>query len=113
MNTVMPQPNFLIIEAARYVEELNWRLTFIHGIGPKMKAPYYLGWPDFLPDVDQVRNFLQFNADAGVGINLGASDLPDVEADTPEGEQLLDDLCGNETFPCWQARRGKHRLFQA
>ena len=39
--------------------------------------------------------------------------LVDVEADTPEGETILDDFCQGYEFPCWQTRRGKHRLFLA
>lgn len=68
---------------------------------------------DFRPDAEHVRAILEFNAEAQIGINLGASLVIDVEADSAEGELLLDELCRGEQFPCWRASRGKHRLFQA
>jgi hypothetical protein len=63
----------LIAEATRYVEELHWALTFVKGTGDDAKAPLFLGWPDFRPDSLHVRTILEFNAEAQIGINLGAS----------------------------------------
>jgi len=110
----MPETNDrLIAEAARYVEELHWILTVVKGSGKNPKAPMYRGWPNFRPDSEHVRAILEFNAEAQIGINLGGSMVIDVEADSAEGESLLDDLCRGEQCPSWQASRGKHRLFQA
>jgi hypothetical protein len=110
---VTNQNDIRIEEACRYVEELGWWLTLVRGSGDKPKAPLISGWPDFRPSATNVRTLLEHNWDAGIGINLGGSGLIDVEADTLEGEQILDDLCRGHDFPCWQARRGKHRLFLA
>ena len=106
-------PDSRISEAIRYVEMLGWVLTFIRGTGDNPKAPLFAGWPDFRPDADHVRAILEFFAHVQIGINLGASMLIDVEADSPGGEQVLNDLCHGHEFPCWQSSRGKHRLFQA
>lgn len=102
-----------ISEAIRYVEQLGWVLTFVRGVGHDAKAPLFLGWPDFRPDVEHVRTILEVNSDTQIGLNLGASRVIDVEADTSEGESILDDLCSGAAFPCWRSSRGKHRLFQA
>lgn len=106
-------PNDKIKEATRYINECKWWLTIIRGTGQKPKAPLFEGWPDFCPSVEVVQTYLSTNWDAGIGINLGGSHLFDVEADSEAGEALLDDLCRGHEFPCWQSRRGKHRLFLA
>src|SRR5687767_13715814 len=48
-----------------------------------------------------------------IGVNLDPSSLQDLEAETPEGEAILDDLCSGLEFPSWVSSRSKHRLFQA
>lgn len=100
-----------IKEAIRYIEECNWWLTIIRGIGNKPKAPIFDGWPDYRPSIEVVETYLSQHWDAGIGINLGGSKIIDVEADSDEGEAFLNDLCRGHDFPCWQSRRGKHRLF--
>ena len=101
-----------ISEAIRYVEELGWILTFVKGIGDDPKAPLFMGWPDFRPDVEHVRAILEFNADAQIGVNLGASMLIDVEADSPEGESLLDDMCRMKSFPAGDLPVGNTGFFK-
>lgn len=100
-----------IAEASRYVSELDWALTFVHGTGEKAKAPVFPGWPDLRPTPEIVREVLSFDWDTGIGLNLGASGLVDVEGDSPEAEVILDDLCRGLSFPCWVSRKSKHRLF--
>ena len=100
-----------IKEAVRYVEKCSWWLTIIRGTGNRPKAPIFDGWPDFRPSVETVETYLSQNWDAGIGINLGGSGIIDVEADSEEGEAFLHDLCRGHEFRCWQACRGKHRLF--
>ncbi len=106
-------PTEKIKEATRYIDECGWWLTITRGFGDKPKAPIFAGWPDLRPPVELVQTYLASNWDAGIGINLGGSRLFDVEADSDDGEALLDDLCRGYEFPCWQSRRGKHRLFLA
>ena len=101
-----------ISASARYMLELGWVLVPVRGPGtPKPKAPIYDGWPECRPAWDDLAALLKDRPNAGIAINLGASGLIDVEADTPEDEARLDDLCADCAFPCWRSLRGKHRLF--
>ena len=104
---------FLVTEACRYIEELGWWLVPVAGHGANAKKPLYRGWPDYRPDAETIKSILTLNGDAGIGLNLGGSGLLDLEADSPEAEEFLDDLCKDIECPSWQSRRGKHRLFQA
>jgi len=104
--------NPLIRESRRYIEDLNWCLTVVVGSGAQSKRPFFKGWPDFRYDAAQLERLLTKYPNAGVGLNLGPSQLVDVEADTKEGGELLDELCSGIETPCWKSRRGKHRLFQ-
>jgi len=101
-----------IFEADRYIAEFGWWLTVVRGDGDEPKAPLYRGWPDFQPKIEHLENVFSANRRLGLGINLGASNLIDLEADTDEGEAELDSLCRGIDFPYWTSRRGKHRLFQ-
>ena len=103
----------VIAEGISYIEQLGWSLTVVRGGGETPKAPLHRGWPDLQLGVESLRHILEHNHDAGIGLNLGGSGLIDLEGDTPEGEAILDDLCKGLTFPCWQSRKSKHRLFQA
>ena len=103
----------ILAEAERYIADLGWVLTFVRGGGENPKKPLFQGWPDLRPTVELAKATLEFHGDAGIGINLGASKLVDVEADSFQGERILDDLCAGESFPCWRSKRGKHRLFLA
>ena len=97
-----------VAEAAeRYVAECGWWLLPV-----RAKQPLWDGWPDYHPDIDVLVRLLVNNPGLGIGLNLGASGLIDLEADTAEGEMILDDLCEGLAFPCWRSRRSKHRLFQ-
>jgi len=97
-----------LIEAARrYAEDLGWRLIPVSG-----KTPIWRGWPDYYPGLPELLTALE-DPTLGIGLNLGGSGLIDLEADTPEGEMILDDLCEGLEFPCWRSKNGKHRLFQA
>ncbi|MCA9119271.1 MAG: bifunctional DNA primase/polymerase [Planctomycetaceae bacterium] len=97
------------IEAAEsYVNNLDWWLVPVIG-----KNPCFKGWPDFKPDANSIKSMIESNWKLGIGLNLGGSQLIDLEADTPEGEMILDDLCEGIDFPYYQSRRGKHRIFQA
>lgn len=100
-----------IAAATSYIEKLGWTLAFVHGTGSEPKAPMYQGWPDLRPTPEIVQEVLNFNYDAGIGVNLGASGLVDVEGDSPEAESLLEDICKGLDFPCWASRKSKHRLF--
>src|SRR5271156_3289641 len=102
-------PNYqqlaLVDAAKRYVGDLGWWLLPVLG-----KKPIWDGWPDYQPDIEVLIHFLVNNPNLGIGLNLGGSALIDLEADTPEGEMILDDLCAGQEFPCWRSRRSKHRL---
>jgi hypothetical protein len=102
-------------EAKRYVEELDWWLVPIRGIGKNGdgKAPIYKGWPAFRPSVDNLHAVLEENGDAGIGVHLAGSGLIDFEGDTEHGEAILEQLCRGLEFPCYQSRKSRHRLFQA
>jgi hypothetical protein len=100
-------------EAKKYIEELKWQLVLVHGFGENTKAPVCLGWPDFHPNVDWFKAALEFHGDAGIGLNLGASGLVDLEGDSEEAETIIDDLCKGFEFPYYKSRRSKHRIFQA
>jgi len=101
-----------IIEGKKYIEKLNWWLVPVHGFGEKAKSPLFGAWPDFQPGPEHLEATFEFNADAGLGVNLGASGLIDLESDTPEGEKVLVDLCRGVECPQYQSRRSVHRLFQ-
>ena len=75
-----------ILEGKKYIEELNWWLVPVHGIWREAKRPLFGGWPDFQPGIEHLISTFEFNADAGLGVNLGASKLIDLESDTPKGE---------------------------
>ena len=94
-------------------QTLNWWLVPVHGYGKLAKKPLFGGWPDFHPNVEHLAATFEFRGDAGLGVNLGASALIDLEADTPEGEKVLADLCQGIECPCYQSRRSVHRLYQA
>ena len=102
-------------EAQRYVEELDWWLVPIRGIGHGNdgKAPIYEGWPVVRPGVAQLHAMLEENGDAGIGLHLGGSGLIDLEGDTEQGERICEQLCQGFDFPCYQSKRSKHRLFRA
>lgn len=102
-----------ILEAEKYIQELDWWLVPVRGTGRSPKAPIFEGWPDYRPDASALSDILRRNRHGGIGVHLGGSGLIDLEGDSDEGEALLDDLCRNIAFPCWRSRRSKHRLFQA
>jgi hypothetical protein len=104
--------NACIAAAERYILELGWILVPVRGPGTrKPKAPIYDGWPECRPDWHDLASLLKDRPNAGIAINLGASGLIDVEADSPDDEARLDDLCADFIFPCWRSMRSKHRLF--
>ena len=102
-------------EGKRYVEELDWWLVPIRGIGHGNdgKAPIYKGWPEVRPGIEQLHVMLEHNGDAGIGLHLGGSGLIDLEGDTAQGERICEQLCKGLDFPCYRSRKSKHRLFQA
>ncbi len=102
-----------ILNAEKYINELNWWLVPIRGSGNAPKAPLVDGWPDWHPSTMALADILKKHPRAGIGIHLGGSDLIDLEGDSPDAEALLEDLCRGLDFPCWRSRRSKHRLFQA
>jgi hypothetical protein len=102
-----------ISAAEKYISELGWWLVPVRGFGEKAKQPLFKGWPDYCPDSKSVASILEIHLSAGIGVNLGPSGLVDLEADSDEGEAVLDDLCRGLEFPWYQSRRSKHRLFKA
>ena len=102
-----------ISAAEKYISELGWWLVPVRGFGKKAKNPLFEGWPDYRPDVESLAALFELDLSAGMGVNLGPSGLVDLEADSVEGEIVLDDLCQGLEFPWYQSRRSKHRLFQA
>jgi hypothetical protein len=110
MTSKMNVPNHhrdLIAAAEQYIDEFGWRLVPVQG-----KRPVWDGWPDYYPTTGTMVRILTSDARLGIGLNLGGSGLIDIEADTPEGEMLLDDLCEGLVFPCWRSQQSKHRLFR-
>ena len=99
--------------AEKYIVGLGWSLVLVHGYGNSAKKPVFVGWPDLRPNPEWFEVALQQWGDAGLGVNLGASGLIDLEGDSEEGEAVLDDLCQDVEFPFYQSRRSKHRIFQS
>ena len=102
-------------EAQRYIEQLDWWLVPIRGIGRDNrddgKAPIYKGWPVIRPGIEQLHVMLEQNGDAGIGLHLGGSGLIDLEGDSEQGEAILEQLCRGFEFPCYRSKKSKHRLF--
>jgi len=107
MPTAQDQHSGLLDAAERYAEDLGWWLIPVRG-----KKPIWDGWPDYRPPLETLRKQLRADASLGIGLNLGGSGLIDLEADTPEGEMILDDLCEGVDFPFWKSQKSRHRLFQ-
>jgi len=91
---------------------LGWWLVPVRGPGSdEPKAPVYRGYYDYRPDLPSLTDILTRRTNAGIAVYLGGSGLVDVEADTAEGEAILDDRCRDIRFPCYRSQKGKHRLF--
>lgn len=93
-----------LISAAELYENLGWALVELK---TNTKLPKRKNWPTVRVALQQLQ------ANSNLGLNLGLSNLIDVEADGPNGQALLAELLKAVKTPCWRSRRGTHYLFRA
>lgn len=77
-------------------------------IRPKSKIPIGMGWNSNWSE-NGARTLFQFHPDANVGILLG--NIVDVEGDTEEANDLLDQLIGDYPHPAYRGSKSTHHLF--
>ena len=75
---------------------------------PKSKVPIGHGWNRDWNE-EQARQTLESNRNANIGLLLG--DILDVEGDTPEANDFLDNLIGDYPHLCYCGSKSKHHLF--
>tara|TARA_Y100000034_G_C6899983_1_gene415850 strand:+ start:2171 stop:2827 length:657 start_codon:yes stop_codon:yes gene_type:complete len=85
----------------------TWGLQIIP-IHPGSKVPIGERWNDNW-SLRAVERIFDSKPDSNIGILLGL--MIDVEGDTPEANDFLDDILKNDPHPIWQSHRSRHHLF--
>ncbi len=104
----MPKPPPTIIKSALALDDRGLWVVPMNGKGPIWKA-----WHTKKRTRKQLLEALA-NKNLGIGIVLNQSEWIDIECDSPEAEDALQEMFGGEILPTptWQSDRGKHRLFR-
>lgn len=101
------------MNAALELAAYGWRVL---PLIPRGKRPLVKKWQDVATtDEDQICIWWDQWPDANVAVAMGQqSGIIDIECDSEDAEKLFNELFeGYEIFtPCFQSRRGKHRLFK-
>lgn len=102
-----------LLEAALGYAARGWRIVPLR---PSGKVPTLNAWQRTSScHPEMVEHWWKLNPLANVGVQLGPrSGIVDVECDTAEAETALGLLIGDAAEPtcCFQASRGKHRLYK-
>lgn len=86
-----------------YTKKLGWEII---PLLPRTKIPFMKGWnKDY--DCTKVRKLLY--PDCNLGLRLGK--YLDVEADTPQANELLIKLTKDYPHPMWRSQKSVHHLF--
>ena len=108
----MDLPGTLLAAALDYAAR-GWRIVPLR---PSGKVPTLNAWQKTSSShPEMVEHWWKLNPLANVGVQLGPrSGIVDVECDSAEAETALAALIGDaaEVTPCYQASRGKHRLYR-
>lgn len=88
-----------------YVENLGWRVIPVF---PSSKVPVGRRWNSKY-DKKWSRHYISGHADCNLGLLLG--DVVDVEGDTPEANEVLKRIIGDEKHPMFRSDKSIHHLF--
>jgi putative DNA primase/helicase len=78
------------------------------------KKPFHPDWQHRTYTADEVLAYLRRVADPMIGLRFGPGSCIDIEADSPDEEDIFAKLfadCEPPTTPTFKSTRGKHRLF--
>ena len=105
----MPKPPPTVIDSALALYDQDYWIVPTNGKGPIWKA-----WHKERRSRDELETALRQNPNLGIALVLNQSSLIDIECDTPEAEENLQNLFGGDIppTPTFQSARGKHRLFR-
>lgn len=88
-----------------YTDKLGWEII---PLLPKSKLPFMKGWNKNY-DRHAIKKYLEENPGCNIGLRLGT--IIDVEADTPEANDLLSNLVGDVPHPMYESQKSVHHLF--
>jgi hypothetical protein len=102
-----------MVEAALAYAERGWKVMPLKA---RDKVPVLKAWQQQASsEQEHIEHWWSQSPDANLGVQLGQrSGIIDVECDTKDAEQSLHRMFKHDSYvvPCFQASRGKHRIFK-
>lgn len=90
----------------QYTLEFGWRVIPVY---PKSKVPVGNQWNDGY-SVSAARHHVRTHPNCNLGLLLG--DVVDVEGDTPEANDILNELTKDYPHPAYRSNKSIHHLFE-